>query len=119
MTPDELDGWLERARTESASTMAPDGFTDRVMLQVRHRERPLPGRFDMLSSTVSNMVASGALVAAGVAIWMSVGEGPLDASLLSVAVTGVALAMGGLAWTWFDEPRGLDLRLRLSDLRPY
>ena len=115
MTPDELDGWLERARTECASTMAPEGFTDRVMRQVRHYERPLPWRFDMLSSAV----ASGALVAAGVATWMSLGDGPLDASSLPIAVTGVALAMGGLAWTWFDDPRGVDLRIRLSDLRPY
>jgi hypothetical protein len=115
MTPDELDGWLERARTEGASMVAPDGFTDRVMRQVRRREPPLPVWFDVLSSAV----ASGALVVAGIAIWMSVSEGPLDASSLPIAVTGVALTMGGLAWTWFDEPRGVESRLRLSDLRPY
>lgn len=117
MTPEELDGWLERARIESASMAAPDGFTDRVMREIRHYERPVPltGRFDTLWSAVP----SGALVAAGVAIWMSVGDGPLNASSLTMAVTGVALLMGGLAWMWVDDPLGPAFTLRLSDLRPY
>jgi hypothetical protein len=115
MTPDELDSWLERTRTESASMVAPDAFTDRVMRQVRHHEPPAPRRFELLSGAVS----SGALVAAGIAIWMSLGDRPLDPSSLPVAMVGVAVAMGGLAWMWFDDPLTSHFTFRLSELRPY
>jgi len=59
MTPDPLDDYLERARLESASTVVPDGFTDRVMRAVRVRPSA-PVSFDLLPSTL----ASGALIIA-------------------------------------------------------
>jgi hypothetical protein len=102
-----LASQIQQVLGDDGAMTAPPGFTDCVLRQT-HRV-PWWKTPEFAASTYS-AVSSGVLVAAGVAIWMSLGDGPLDASALPVAVAGLALAMGGLA---------LDLRLRLSDLLPY
>ena len=98
MMPDELDGYLERARSES-SIAVPDGFTDRVMRAVRAPAKR-PARFDLFSSAV----ASGALVGTGALLWFGSGD--------TVAAT-VLLAVG-LVWLWLDDPFGAEMPIRLT-----
>ena len=100
MTPDPLDDYFERARLESASTVVPAGFTDRVMLVVRV-EPSAPVWSALLPSTL----ASGALIIAG-------------ATLLSMSpessLAGVALLALGLLWTWLDDPFAAAMKIRLT-----
>ena len=99
MTSDELDGYLERARSESASTAVPDGFTDRVMRAVQvPAKRPAP--FDLMSSAV----ASGALVGTGALLWLGL-ENTMAAAVLLAA---------GLLWMWLDDPFSAEMRIRLT-----
>ena len=115
MTGEEIDDLIEQVLTGPPVTV-PAGFTDRVI----RATRPAPWwRTPEFAEIVSSVVSSGALIAAGAAIWVSLGDGPLDASSLPVAVTGLALAMGGLAWLWLDDAVEADLKVRLYDLRPY
>lgn len=100
MTPDQLDDYFERARLESASTVVPDGFTDRVMRAVRVR-RSAPVWFDLLPSTL----ASGALIVAGAAL--------LSASPENTLAAGALLALG-LFWTWLDDPFAAEVKIRLT-----
>jgi hypothetical protein len=95
-----LDGYLERARLESASTVVPDGFTARVMRAVGV-QRPEPVWFDLLPS----MLASGALIMAGAMLLVVSPENSLAAAAL--------LALG-LLWTWLDDPFAADLKIRLT-----
>jgi hypothetical protein len=101
MTPEQLDDFLERARAESAATVVPVDFTDRVMRAVQ-MPAPAPPRFDMFSSSV----ASGALVGSGAVLWAS-GDA-------ASAVAAVALVLFGLAWMWVDDPFGGEMRIRLT-----
>jgi hypothetical protein len=100
MTPDPLDDYLERARLESASTVVPDGFTDRVMRAVRVRPSA-PVSFDLLPSTL----ASGALIIAGATLLSASPENPIGA--------GALLALG-VFWTWLDDPFAADMKIRLT-----
>lgn len=99
MTPDQLDDYLERARTESASTTVPDGFTDRVMRAVDVRA-PRPARFDFLSSAV----ASGALVGTGALLWLG----------LENSVAAAVVMAAGLLWMWVDDPLGAEVKISLT-----
>ena len=101
MTPDQLDDYLERARTESASTDVPDGFTDRVMRAVR-----TPARTPTVSDLWSSVVTSGALVASGAVLWLSGG--------VAAAVAAVVLVLGGFAWLWLDDPFGAEMNVSLT-----
>jgi len=100
MTPDPLDDCLERARLESASTVVPDGFTDRVMRAVGV-QRPEPAWFDLLPGTLG----SGALIMAGAMLLFVSPENSLAAAAL--------LALG-LVWTWLEDPFAADLNVRLT-----
>lgn len=99
MTADGLDDYLERARTESASTSVPDGFTDRVMRAV-HAPARRPVAFDFMSSAV----ASGALVGTGGLLWL--GSDTIIAAAVVMAV--------GLLWMWLDDPFSAEMTIRLT-----
>ena len=98
MVPDELDGYLERARSES-SMAVPDGFTDRVMRAVQVPVRR-PVRFDLFSSAV----ASGALVGTGALLWLGPGD----------TVAAAVLLAAGLMWMWLDDPFSAGMKIRLT-----
>ncbi len=111
-----LASQIQQVLADDGAITAPAGFTDRVVRKTHRSQWWLTPEF---AQTAYGVVSSGALVAAGAAIWMSLSDGPLEASSLPVAVAAVAVGMSGLAWLWSDDPPGLDLRLRLSDFRPY
>jgi hypothetical protein len=98
MVPDELDGYLERARSES-SVAVPEGFTDRVMRAVRAPAKT-PARFDLFSSAV----ASGALVGTGALLWLGPGD----------TVAAAVLLATGLMWMWLDDPFSAEMKIRLT-----
>ena len=101
MMVDELDDYLERARTESAATTAPAGFTDRVMRTVR-----TPPGTATVSDLWSSAVTSGALVASGAALWLS-SSGP---ATLAAAV----LILIGFVLLWMDDPFGAEMNVSLT-----
>ena len=100
MAADELDDYLERARLESAATVVPDGFTDRVMRAVRVQPSALPPP-DLLPTTLT----SGALIVAGAVL--------LSASPENMIAAGVLFALG-LLWSWLDDPFAADFNIRLT-----
>jgi hypothetical protein len=100
MTPDPIDDYLERAHLESASTVVPEGFTDRVMRAVRVQPSA-PVWSDLLPSTL----ASGALIMAGAAL--------LSVSPENSIAAGALLALGVL-WTWLDDPFAADMKISLT-----
>jgi hypothetical protein len=99
MAPDDLDSYLERARTDSASALVPDAFTDRVMRAV-HAPARRPAPFDFMSSAV----ASGALVGTGGLLWLG-SENTIAAAVVLAA---------GLVWMWLDDPFSAELKIRLT-----
>jgi hypothetical protein len=101
MVSDELDDYLERARLASASTVVPDGFTDRVLRAVRLPHRA-PERFDFLTT----VVPSGTLVGTGAVLWLS-GD-------VVLSFAAVALLFSGFLWMWLDDPFGAAMTIRLS-----
>ena len=101
MTADELDDYLERARIESASVAAPADFTDRVMRSVR-APASAPAHVDLLTSTVP----SGALVASGALLMLTVGGATTLAAVVLMAI--------GFLWMWVDDPFGAEMTIRLT-----
>ena len=101
MTPEQLDDFLERARAETASTVVPADFTDRVMRAVATPTGATRG-FDLFDSTV----ASGALITTALILSLSGGEAPAWAAAL--------LALIGLFWMWIDDPFVGEMNVRLT-----
>ena len=101
MTPDQLDDYLERARSESASTDVPDGFTDRVMRAVR-----TPARAPAASDLWSGVVTSGALVASGAMLWLSSSGAGVPA--------GAVLILAGFVMLWVDDPFGAEMNVSMT-----
>jgi hypothetical protein len=98
---DEIDDYLERARTESASTDVPDGFTDRVLRAVR-----TPARTPAASDFWSSALASGALVASGAMLWLS-------SSGVAMLTAGLLILIG-FVMLWVDDPFGAEMNVRLT-----
>lgn len=74
----------------------PSHFTDRVVRAAR-REQSINRTF---GDEVFHAATTGALVVAGVAVWVSLLGSGIDLSSLPLAAISLAASAAGLAWLW-------------------
>ena len=87
---------IEQALAGAGTVPIPSRFADRVVRAAR-REHSIAGQFD---DVIFHAATSGALVIAGVAVWLSLAGSGIDLSSLPLAAISLAGAAAGLAWLW-------------------
>ncbi len=87
---------IERALAGADTVPIPSRFTDRVARAAR-RERSINRE---LGDAIFHAAMSGALVIAGVAVWLSLASSGVDLSSLPLAAISLAAAAAWLAWLW-------------------
>jgi hypothetical protein len=87
---------IERALADADTVPIPSRFTDRVVRAAR-REQSISREF---SDAIFHAVTTGALVIAGVAVWVSFAGSGVDLSSLPLAAISLAVSAAGLAWLW-------------------
>ena len=87
---------IERALAGAASVPIPPRFTDRVVRRAR-REQSINREF---GDVIFHAATSGALVIAGVAVWLSLAGSGIDLSSLPLAAISLTAAAAWLAWLW-------------------
>jgi len=86
---------IEQALSDTG-TPIPSHFTDRVVRAAR-REQSIDRTF---GDVIFHAATTGALVIAGVAVWVSLAGSGIDFSSLPLAAISLAVAAAGLAWLW-------------------
>jgi predicted anti-sigma-YlaC factor YlaD len=90
---------IERALADADSVAIPSRFTDRIVREAR-RERSINREF---SDAIFHAATTGALVIAGVAVWISLAGSGVDLSELPIAPISLAAATAWLAWLWSGD----------------
>ena len=87
---------VEQALAGADTVPIPSRFTDRVVRAAR-REQSINREF---SDAIFHAATTGALVIAGVAVWVSLAGSGVDLSGLPLAPISLAAAAAWLAWLW-------------------
>ena len=87
---------IEQALAGVDTVPIPSRFTDRVVREAR-REQSIDRSF---SDVIFHAATTGALVIAGVAVWVSLAGSGIDLSSLPLAAISLAASAAGLAWLW-------------------
>jgi hypothetical protein len=87
---------IEQALAGADTVAIPSHFTDRVVRAAR-REQSIDRTF---GDEIFHAVTTGALVIAGIAVWISLAGSGIDLSSLPLAAISLAAAASGLAWLW-------------------
>jgi len=90
---------IERALAEEDTVPIHPRFTDRVIRQAR-REQSINREF---SDAIFQAATTGALVIAGVSVWVSLAGSGVDLSGLPLAPISLAAAAAWLAWLWSGD----------------
>jgi len=87
---------IERALAGADTVSIPPRFTDRVVRAAR-REQSIDRTF---GDVLFHAATTGAVVIAGIAVWISLAGSGIDLSSLPLAAISLAAAAAGLAWLW-------------------
>jgi anti-sigma factor RsiW len=87
---------IEQALAGADTVPIPSRFTDRVMRGAR-REQSIDREF---GDVIFHAATTGALVIAGVLVWLSLAGSGVDLSSLPLAAISLTAAAAWLAWLW-------------------
>ena len=87
---------IERALAGADTVQIPSRFTDHVVRAAR-REQSIDRAF---GDVIFHAATTGALVIAGIAVWVSLAGSGIDFSSLPLAAISLAAAVVGLTWLW-------------------
>ena len=87
---------IEQALAGADTVPIPSHFTDRVVRAAR-REQSNDRTF---GDVIFHAATTGALVIAGIAVWVSLAGSGVDFSSLPLAAISLAAAAAGLVWLW-------------------
>jgi len=90
---------IEQALAVAGTVPIPARFTDRVVRAAR-REQSIDRTF---GDEIFHAATTGALVIAGVAVWVSLAGSGIDLSSMPLAALSLAAAAAGLAWLWSGD----------------
>ena len=87
---------IEQSLADADTVPIPSRFTDHVLREAR-REQSINREF---GDAIFHAATTGALVIAGVAVWLSLAGSGLDLSSLPLEAISLAAATAWLAWLW-------------------
>ena len=87
---------IEQALAGADTVAIPSHFTDRVVRAAR-REQSIDRTF---GAEIFHAATTGALVIAGIAVWVSLAGSGIDLSALPLESISLAAAAAGLTWLW-------------------
>ena len=87
---------IEQGLAGADTVLIPSRFTDRVVRAAR-REQSIDPTF---GDVIFHAATTGALVIAGIAVWVSLADSGVDLSSLPLAAISLAASAAGLAWLW-------------------
>jgi predicted anti-sigma-YlaC factor YlaD len=87
---------IEQALAGADTVPIPPRFTDRVVRAAR-REQSIDRTF---GDVLFHAATTGAVVIAGIAVWISLAGSGIDPSALPLEAISLAAAAAGLAWLW-------------------